>query len=376
MLYGLGVQPLVPGPVPLGDAGSIGIAGIGRLHVQGLGLNMTMGAARMLDRFPPGLARLALALIVSVLLAGCGSESRPPIKVSLSPWVGYDPLVLARDRRLLDAELLTIVEVGATTESLRALRNGVVDATALTLDAALRLAEEGVPIKIIALIAVSSGADAVLAGPAIAAPGQLRGKRIGVEEGSVGTLMLAHLLADAGLERSDLSVVRVEASHHEDTLMSGQVDAIITFEPMQSRLLAAGYHVIFDSRRMPDEILDALVVRAEVFDARPEAVSALLDGWMAGLAAFRASPQAAAGLLANGLGMSEEEYLATFSGLRFFELDESVELLTGGLERDRNGGDLASRWLEQEVIGRLPDWRQLLAPEPARRLLARREVGR
>ena len=49
--------------------------------------------------------RLACALAVcgALLLRGCGDAPRAPLAVGMGAWVGYDPMVLARDRDLIDA---------------------------------------------------------------------------------------------------------------------------------------------------------------------------------------------------------------------------------------------------------------------------------
>jgi NitT/TauT family transport system substrate-binding protein len=45
---------------------------------------------------------------------------------------------------------------------------------------------------------------------------------------------------------------------------AGEIDAAVTFEPMRSRLKAAGARVVFSSASLPNEILDVLVIRQEV----------------------------------------------------------------------------------------------------------------
>ncbi len=67
-----------------------------------------------------------------------------------------------------------------------ALRVGSLDLAGLTLDEALLLAQEGVPIAVIWVLNTSAGADALLAKPGITTLDALRGKRIGVEQTAVG----------------------------------------------------------------------------------------------------------------------------------------------------------------------------------------------
>jgi NitT/TauT family transport system substrate-binding protein len=296
-----------------------------------------------------------VAGLCALLLIACGPVPEPALRVSVNPWVGYDPLVLARERGLLDTSQIKVVELMSNSESQRALRNGLTEAAALTLDEALRLADEGVPLRIVALLSESHGADAVLARPEIQTPAQLKGKRIVLEETALGVLVLDRLLAAGGLTREDVTTLHAEAAMHTAMLVGGKVDAVITFEPMKSQLLLKGFQVIFDSRRMPGEIVDVLVVRSDLSAVRSEALRA---AWEAGRQAFLADPETAAALLAPGVNLTQPQYLATLQGLRFLApADNAARLSAAALKRD---ADALARHLQAHgLLRRPPDWRAL-----------------
>ncbi len=309
-------------------------------------------------------------LLALLVLAGCGDPPLPPLRVGINPWVGYDPLLLARERRLLDSDQILVAELISSTESQRTLRNGLLDAAALTLDEALRLADEGVALKIVAVLDISHGADAVLARPDIRAPAELKGRRIAVEQGAVGALVLDRLLQAGGLRQDEVAVLQVEAAQHESMLVSGRADAVITFEPMKSRLLAQGNRVLFDSRQMPGEIVDVLVVRTEAWAKRRPQMLELLAGWERGRHALLADPQAAAQLLAPGADLTAAQYLATLQGLEFLGLADSVRWLAGrpALMAQRAAG-LAETLQRLGLIRAPPDWPALLDGELAQAAL-------
>ena len=304
--------------------------------------------------------------IILVVLAGCDKPAPFPLAVGVSPWVGNDPLVLARERRLVDVSRVKIVELSSSSQMLRNLRNGMLDAAALTLDEALRLAHDGTAIGIVAVLGVSAGGDAVLARPTITALPQLKGKRIGVEQSARGAVVLARLLQAAGLGPADISVLPVEASHQEGALRAGWIDAVVTFEPTKSRLRSEGYRVLFDSDQMPDEILDVMVVRTAVLEQRPGDVVALLAGWERGVRALRAAPAAAAGLLAPGANLGVDDYLASLQGLKFGSLAGSAHLLAGDpppLAKQHHA--LGKLLMQLGLIRKPPEWSTLLDPDAA-----------
>lgn len=297
----------------------------------------------------------------ALLLSGCQPVPRSPLKLGMNPWVGYDPLVLARDRGLLDRARVKVIELSSGSETLRHLRNGLLDGAALTLDETLRLADDGVDIRIVNLLSSSAGADLVLARPDIARPEQLRGRAIAVEKTTVGALMLQRLLRAGGLQPHELRVFNMESSQHLSAIRNGRVDAVVTFEPLAGALRDEGLAPIFDSRQMPGDIVDVLVVHERALSQRRDQVEALVAGWRRGLQAMLREPALSAQALAAGVDLTPAEYLAVLQGLKFYD-DREARWLLGG--RPRNLGQqsegLALTLQLMGLIGETPDWGRLL----------------
>ena len=316
-----------------------------------------------------GLLRVAAAAAVLVLQA-CQPAPIPPMTVGVHTWVGYDPLVLARDQGLLEAQQVKVVELSSSSETQRHFRNGLLDAAALTLDEALGLSDQGIDLRVVAVLDASVGGDAVLAGEGIRSLADLRGARIAVEGTTVGQLMLQRLLQAAGLALSDVQVVNADVNRHLSELQSGRVGAAVSHEPLASVLRAAGYRVVFDSRQMPGDIVDVLVVRTELLQTSPAQVDALLGAWRDGVQALRADPLAAARLLAPGADLQPDAYLSVLEGLQLYTPEESLQQLNGTpppLAQD--AGRLVATLQQMGRIRNAPDWSLLLAPAPAQRLL-------
>lgn len=307
------------------------------------------------------------ALLLCALTLGCSDSEPQPLRVGVNPWVGYDPLVLSRELKLVDTKRLQIVELMSNTESIRALRNGLLDAAALTMDEAMRLADEGVAVIIIALLDSSNGADAVMVSAGIHDIAELKGKRIALEKTALGALMLDRLLQAGGLRYEDVETLNVEAAEHVNVLENGRAEAVVTFEPMKSRLAAKGFHNLFDSTRISGEIVDTLVVRE---GTEPSREVVLLQAWQLGLRQLQADPQKAASLLAPSAELSGAEYLATLWGVQFFTLQESVAKLDrsgAGMVRDLEV--LADQLQRLGLLHREPDWGALLDNRAARLVL-------
>ncbi|MDR7150875.1 NitT/TauT family transport system substrate-binding protein [Hydrogenophaga palleronii] len=332
----------------------------------GWGQNLADPAAGAWARRIGSLALLAFSLV----LGSCESPPPPPLVLGVNSWVGYDPLVLARDRDMIDTAQIKVVELSSSSETMRGFRNGLIDAAALTLDEALRLAGEGQDLRLVALLDASAGADVVLARSGIGTLQALRGETIAVERSAVGALMLTRLLQKAGLRPADVNVLNLEASLHLDALRDGKAGAAISYQPLASALKKAGFHVVFDSAGLSDELFDVLVVRASALRERPAQVDALIAGWREGLRALERDRAATAADMARGTDMTPEEYVDTLGGLAFYEPAASLKQLTGQPPPLVHGAErLVQTLISAGLLDQAPDWGRLIDPEPARRVM-------
>jgi NitT/TauT family transport system substrate-binding protein len=317
------------------------------------------------------LQRLFVRLCAVVALAGlsaCVEAPRPPLTVGLNPWVGYDPLVLARERGLAETTRVKIVELSSHAESFRHFRNGLLDAMAITLDQALELADEGLDLRVIAVLDESAGADVVMGQTALDRPSAVRGSRVALEASALNRLMLQRWLASMDLQEDDVTVVTLEASQHLPALQAGRVSAAVSYEPLAGQMRDAGYTTLFDTRQMPGEIVDVLVVTSAALRERPADVDALLKAWSTGLTAYLADPAAAAAVLAPGTGLTVAQYQTTQAGLHYFTPVESLEQLTGQPSPLQRSGERLATTLRSLGLLRQPvDWGRLIDAGPAAR---------
>jgi NitT/TauT family transport system substrate-binding protein len=311
-------------------------------------------------RLPAGLTGLML-----LLLAACDSPTAP-LRVGTNRWAGYEPLYLARSLGWFDENTVRLVEYPSTSEVTQALRNHFIEAAALTLDETLLAMRDNIPLQVVLVMDISHGADAVLAKPEIHSVADLRGKRIGVENTAVGGLMLEYMLAHARLSPLDIEPVAVTADQHARLFNSGEVDAIVTFEPIRGQLLAQGARVIFDSSQIPGQIMDVLVARSDQLEGREDQARRLLQAWFKAVDYMQKQPEDAARRMAPRMHLEPAAVMANFTGLRLPDLAENHRVLGGARPELR---PLAANLMEfmrlQKVIAAPLD----LAPLPNPRYL-------
>lgn len=226
---------------------------------------------------------LVLSIAAGLTVAGMAGCSRPgPIIFGVHPWIGYEPLYLARDFGWLP-ETVVLSSGSSAQDSMGGLISGELDGAALTLDETLRVMSEGVELVIVAVADVSAGADVLVTHPHIVELADLRGQRVGVELSGVSGTMLRRILEIAGLEPDDITRVDLPVSQHAEAWSRGDIDASVSYEPTASILVRAGGVRLFDSRQMPETIFDVLVVTREKAQHDPGAVRDLVAAHFSGL---------------------------------------------------------------------------------------------
>jgi NitT/TauT family transport system substrate-binding protein len=210
--------------------------------------------------------------------SACTPAPEQALRVGAHPWLGFELLYLARAHQYLGAHQVRLVEVPNASASLRALAAGTLEGAGLTLDEVLSARARGLALQVVAVIDVSRGADVLLGSPAVPTLAALKGRRIGVEQGATGALMLDAALQRAGLGMADVTLVPLEFNEHAAAWQAHKVDALVTFEPVRSQLMQQGARPLFSSAEAPGLIVDVLAVRADVLAEQAAAVRTLVAG--------------------------------------------------------------------------------------------------
>jgi len=262
-------------------------------------------------------------------IAACGRSDSRPLTIAAHTWVGYEPMFMARSEGWLEDKKVRLHQTQNATESLQALAEGKVDGAALTLDETLQARQSGQKLKIVMVFNISAGADMLVSRPALGSLSDLRGKRLGYEQSSVGALLLAEILAKAGLTKSDVMLVPVSVDKQVEAWQDNAFDAVITYEPVASELLDLGARRLFDSRQIPNTIVDVLAIRSDLVDEHADALRHLLRAHFRALDHLTRNPHDAAYRMATHLNLPAGEVLSAFKGLVLPDAQANQRLLAG-----------------------------------------------
>ena len=274
------------------------------------------------------LRAVSVSGFAALTMPGC-ERANSALRIASHHWPGYEFLFLAQREGWISTQDALLVETGSATESIELIASHRADGAALTLDELLRAREQGLALTAVLVFDISVGADVLLAKPGIETLLQLKGKRIGFEASALGALMLHKALEAAGLQLAEVKTVSVTLDRHLEAWHAGNIDALITFEPISSQLQAEDARRLFDSSMIPDTIFDVLVVSPAALERHRDALRRLIAAHFQGLANFRKNPYDSAYRMAESFKLKPKEVIGTFKGLELPNESRNRKLLRG-----------------------------------------------
>lgn len=308
--------------------------------------------------------RKLLLVLFSLAIFSCSEAPQEPLRIASSPWPGYEPLYLARDLGLLKEDKVNLFELPSSDINLESFRNHSTDLSTLTLDETLGLLHDGVKLRILTIMDISHGGDAVLAHPSIKTLADIKGKRISIVNIPLGLYMLNRLLDHAGVSRKDVSVFPMPETKQLKFYQEGKADVVITFEPVKTKLLQTGAHLIFDSKQIPNEIFDLLIIHDDVYQKRRQEVCAVVQAWFKTLDYMQKQPEDAALRISKRLGVSASDIPAMLDGIILPSTAENKRILSGQTPAlIKPAEKLAKILLQEQFLSNLVDPRVAIDPD-------------
>jgi NitT/TauT family transport system substrate-binding protein len=219
--------------------------------------------------------------------------------------------------------------------------------------------------QVVLVVDFSDGADFIVAKHDIPDVASLKGRRVGVEGGSMGIFVLGRALEQAGLSLHDVTIISKDQSTMARSYLSGEVDAAVTYPPFSAGVGAnsADGHLIFTSKQIPGEVVDLVAVDADKLN--PEDTAKIQKIWKRILSHVALHTEESYRAMAKRENISLEEFQATMNGLQVVSHAQQQALVeNGGLKVTV---EKTARFLQQTgVLKGMPDTDDVLAPTSAR----------
>ena len=275
------------------------------------------------------------ATVIGALTLSSSAMASEPLKIGYSDWPGWVAWEIAIEKEWFkEAGVDVTFEWFDYVASMDAFAAGKLDGVGMTNGDALVTGSTGAKSVMILMNDYSNGNDMVIGKPGINSVKDLKGKKIGVEVGFVGHLLLLNALEKNGMTESDVELVNVPTNETPQVLASGDVDAIVAWQPSsgQALNLVPGSKAIYTSADEPGLIYDLLAVSPESLAARRDDWKKVIDVWYRAVAYLKdpKTTDDAVKIMAARVGLSPEEYKPFLKGTNILTRDEANKFMVKG----------------------------------------------
>ncbi|MFT3989938.1 MAG: ABC transporter substrate-binding protein [Luteolibacter sp.] len=253
-----------------------------------------------------------------------------PLKIAYSDWPGWVAWEIGIKKGWFKEEGVDVqFQWFDYVPSMDAYVSGKVDAVTMTNGDALVTGATGKPSVGILINDFSNGNDMIVAAPGIDSIKDLKGKKIGVEEGFVCHLLLLAGLEKNGIKPEDVTIVNTPTNETPQVLASKAVDAIGAWQPNSGQALKVlpGSKPVFTSADAPGIIYDLLFVSAESLEKNREEWAKVVKVWYRIVEYIKNEENLdeALAILSARVGIKPEEYEPLFKGTYILSKEEALQ---------------------------------------------------
>ena len=236
------------------------------------------------------------ALLFTASLSGLAPAARAAepktYKVAWSIYVGWMPWDYADRSGILKKWAdkygirIQLTQVNDYVESINQYTAGKFDACVMTnMDMLTIPAAGGVDSTALIVGDYSNGNDGIVLKGKGKKLADIKGQSVNLVELSVSHYLLARGLTSIGMQERDIKVVNTSDADIVGAFKAASVTSAVTWKPLLSEVLTTpNTSLVFDSSKIPGEILDLMVVNSKTLKENPALGKALVGAWYETLA--------------------------------------------------------------------------------------------
>jgi NitT/TauT family transport system substrate-binding protein len=271
---------------------------------------------------------VALGMTAAVRPAMAAAE-KTSFNVAWSIYVGWMPWDYADQSGILKKWAtkygikIKLTQVNDYVESINQYTAGTFDACAMTnMDMLTIPAAGGVDSTALIVGDFSNGNDGVVLKGKGKKLEDIRGQKVNLVELSVSHYLLVRALTSAGMRERDLKIINTSDADVVAAFATPASTAVVTWKPQLSTVLASpDAQLVFDSSKIPGEIIDLMVVNTATLAANPRLGKALVGAWYETLAVMfknDAAGKAAQAAMAKASGTDPAGFASQLATTRLF----------------------------------------------------------
>jgi NitT/TauT family transport system substrate-binding protein len=247
-------------------------------------IRSSMARVRTLSR---AFLLMTLAAVALVATQAAQAAEKTTFKVAWSIYVGWMPWDYAGQSGILKKWAdkygikIELTQINDYVESINQYTAGSYDACVMTnMDMLTIPSAGGVDSTALNVGDYSNGNDGVVLKGAGKKLADIKGQSVNLVELSVSHYLLARGLESVGLAERDIKVVNTSDADMVSAFTAASVTAAVTWKPQLAELTAMPKtSLVFDSSKIPGEILDLMVVNTQVLKDNPKLGKALVGAW-------------------------------------------------------------------------------------------------
>jgi NitT/TauT family transport system substrate-binding protein len=269
---------------------------------------------------------LATGLIVGGATGVWAAEKVTVAIISFSP---YAPWYIVKERGLAKDIEIDIRIIEGITEKNAAISSGQIQVVMNTLDTMVLTRAAGVPIKIVAIPAMSYGLDEMIATKEIKSVDDFPGKTYGADYGFLNHMWMLLTLKRAGIDHKKLRHVVMLPQESAAAFNSGNLDIDVNYIPFSLQSIKRpGSHILKTS--LSDRtwerglISESISVNEKWLREKPKVAKEVLRAWFEAVNWWKENPEEGNNIVAKGLDWPLEDVKLNQYGAVMLSFDQNL----------------------------------------------------
>jgi len=276
-------------------------------------------------------SRLALGLTLAcVVVAGTPvAQADEDVTIAIISFSPYAPWYIVQEKGMAQGINLDVQIIEDITAKNAALTSGTVQCMLNTLESVVVARAAGVPVKVIAVPAMSFGLDEMVVDEAITSVEDFPGKRYGADYAFLNHMWMLLTLKKAGIPFDALEHSIMLPQDSAAAFVSGGLDIDVNYIPFSKQSLTReGAHVLktsFTDRTWERGLIsESIACNEDWLAANPETATELLRAWFDAVNWWKENPEEGDDIIAKGLDWPVDDVKLTQYGAIMLNLNQNL----------------------------------------------------
>lgn len=269
------------------------------------------------------------ALMLSAAVTGSVALAAEKVNVAIISFSPYAPWYIVKEKGMAKDIDIGIQIIEDITAKNAAVTSGSIQCILNTLDSVVVARAAEVPIKVVAIPAMSYGLDEMVAAKEITSVDQFPGKSYGADYAFLNHMWMLLTLKKAGIGFDQLQHKILLPQDSAAAFVSGVLDIDVNYIPFSKQSLEReGAHVLKTS--LSDRtwerglISESIACNEAWLEEKPEVAQELLRAWFEAVNWWKENPEEGNQIVAKGLDWPIEDVTLTQYGAIMLTLDQNL----------------------------------------------------